>query len=82
MSPHFQLQDVGGGQVGSAPCGILWKVIVHPHTDLFFLLSSMEFCVRFILKTDLPRVALPFKKSTLKMTRKSIVPVVFGTLVG
>lgn len=59
---------------------MLWKVIVHGHADLFFLLSSMEFCVRFILKTDLPTVALPRKKSTLKMTGESTVPVVCGTL--
>ena len=59
---------------------MLWKVIVHGHADLFFLLSSMEFCVRFILKTDLPTVALPCKKSTLKMTGESTVPVVCGTL--
>ena len=45
-----------------------------------FLLSSMEFCVRFILKTDLPTVALPLKESTLKMTREPTVPVVCGTL--
>lgn len=40
----------------------------------------MEFCVRFILKTDLPTVALPLKESTLKMTREPTVPVVCGTL--